>query len=137
MCPCGVSQSILISILQSWGEEGWQDHIKKVRDYYRSQRDLAISAAAKYLTGLAEWNIPTGGMFMWIRPFGIQDSKSLVLNHCVNNGILFLFGETFLPNGEKSPYIRASFSTAQEKDFEEAFRILAKILQQFSSRSAL
>jgi kynurenine/2-aminoadipate aminotransferase len=37
-----------------------------------------IAAAETHLTGLAEWDTPEAGLFLWIKLNGIEDTSSLI-----------------------------------------------------------
>ena len=39
----------------------------EVEDFYRRRRDKMVEAADKHLTGLVEYNVPLGGMFLWLK----------------------------------------------------------------------
>ncbi len=62
-----LSQVIVSEMLGEWGLEGFQSHIDDVEDFYRQRRDAMHAAAKKHLTGLCEWTLPKGGMFLWIK----------------------------------------------------------------------
>ena len=59
-----------------WGEAGWAAHIASVKDLYQKRRDAFIAAAERHLSGLADWVVPTAGMFCWFQLRGVKDSKS-------------------------------------------------------------
>lgn len=56
------------------------------------------------------------------------DSKTLIETHAFANGVLALPGTVFLPNGSKTPYVRASFSLLAEEEVEEAVKRLRKTI---------
>lgn len=84
----------MLKILSTWGYEGFEDNVQKVRQswetvappsqppsslqvraFYVAQKDAFLQAARTHLTGLAEWNENiTAGMFAWIKLKGIDDS---------------------------------------------------------------
>jgi len=47
----------------------------------------------------------------------------------LENGVLALPGTAFLPNGTKTPYVRASFSLLEEKEVNEGLRRLAEVIR--------
>lgn len=53
-----------------------------------------------------------------------QDSESLIRTKALEKGVLALPGTVFLPNGEKTAYVRAAFSLLDEADVEEAIKRL-------------
>ena len=55
---------------------------------------------------------------------GESDSESVIRQNAVERGVLALPGTVFLPNGRKTPYVRASFSLLPPEDVEEALKRL-------------
>ena len=76
-----ISQLLAYGLLSQWGEEGLERHITEVQRFYRHKRDTFVALAEKHLEGLAEWSIPTAGMFLWINLLGVPDSKKLIEEH--------------------------------------------------------
>jgi kynurenine/2-aminoadipate aminotransferase len=65
MHPSGLSQAVVHSLFQHWGWDGWDNHVKKVQQFYQDRRDRFAEMAQRHLIGLAEWSVPTAGMFLW------------------------------------------------------------------------
>ena len=136
----GVSQLLVAALLDRWEDHhndghatieptrGFERHVQLVSRFYRERRDLFVQAAEKHLTGLAEWTVPTAGMFSWIKLNNINDSMELIQSKAVDAKVLFVPGGVFMPNGEPSPYVRASFSTATPEQIDEALARLRKLL---------
>jgi DNA-binding transcriptional MocR family regulator len=72
-----LSQSIIIELFDKWGVEGFAKHVKQVQDFYKDRRDKFAELSEKHLKGLAEWSVPTAGMFFWYK--GNLYSESLIL----------------------------------------------------------
>lgn len=125
----GVSQIILQKILEAWGEEGFNAHCQNVANFYCQRRDSLAAAADKYLKGLAEWHVPDCGMFLWFRLLGVDDSKTLIEEKAPKSNILMVPGEAFSPLGGRSDFVRASFSTASDEDFDLAMQRLATLIR--------
>ncbi|XP_055435653.1 kynurenine/alpha-aminoadipate aminotransferase, mitochondrial-like [Bubalus kerabau] len=79
------SQLLVSQLLHQWGEEGFLTYIDRVIDFYRKQRDALLAAADKWLSGLAEWQVPTAGMFLWVKIKGIHDVRKLIEEKAVKN----------------------------------------------------
>lgn len=47
-----ISQVLVNGVLENWGEEGFNEHVNRVKGFYRRRRDLMITAAEKHLTGI-------------------------------------------------------------------------------------
>lgn len=134
-------QSILLALVESWGYDGFDAHIRSVSAFYRTKRDIFQAAMKENMDGLAEWTAPEAGMFFWfkllLKPTAAAegeedegDSSDLVRTKAYENGVLALPGTVFLPNGRKTAYVRASFSLLDEDDVREAFKRLREVVRQ-------
>jgi len=56
------------------------------------------------------------------------DSESVIRNKAFAGGVLALPGTVFFPNGQRTPYVRASFSLLEEDQVNEALRRLRVVL---------
>ena len=91
---------------------------------------MFLKAADRHLKGLAEWSIPSAGMFVWMKLLGIEDSSDLIRNKAVEKKLLLVPGVEFFPNPRVTSYVRASFSTASENDINLALERLAALLKE-------
>lgn len=123
-------------ILEHWGVQGFDEHARTVAQFYCDRRDVLVSAADRHLTGLAEWVVPEAGMFLWIKLLhGVTDTKALIEDKAAKANVLFVPGQSFCPLNQKSPYVRASFSTASDEDFDVAMERLASLIKNDSAES--
>ncbi|KAJ4479621.1 PLP-dependent transferase [Lentinula edodes] len=146
-----LTQLISLRLLDSWGYDKFFLHTRNVSEFYKKKRDVFERELQKWLGGgapeegesdegrLAEWVSPEAGMFFWfkllVEPASAQpslaaleeqDSRTLIETHAFANGVLALPGTVFLPNGSKTPYVRASFSLLREEQVVEAMKRLRK-----------
>lgn len=126
--PTGITQAMTLGLLQHWGEEGWEKHLKSVCTFYRTQRDHFLKSAETHLTGLVEWNTPNAGMFVWMKLLGIDDTLELIQTKAVKSNVLFVPGSVFYANPRPSQYVRAAYSTASPQDMDTALERLAHLL---------
>ncbi|XP_061181725.1 kynurenine/alpha-aminoadipate aminotransferase, mitochondrial-like isoform X2 [Saccostrea echinata] len=130
MHASGISQMILHKILENWGLEGFLKHTENTVEFYKNKRDQCLKTMEKHLSGLAEWSVPSGGMFVWIR-LNVEDSYKLVTVKARKKEVLFVPGNVFmLDNTKPCPYIRASYSNCTEEQMDIAFQRLAEILRE-------
>ncbi|EIM85740.1 PLP-dependent transferase [Stereum hirsutum FP-91666 SS1] len=134
--PCSLVQSIVFALLQQWGHSGFMEHTRTVAEFYRKKRDVFETAMQDYLgkEGLAEWSTPNAGMFFWFKLLlspdaqEVGDSETIIRTKAFENGVLALPGTVFLPNGQKTGYVRASFSLLSEAEVREALRRLRDVI---------
>ncbi|KXN86754.1 Kynurenine/alpha-aminoadipate aminotransferase, mitochondrial [Leucoagaricus sp. SymC.cos] len=138
------TQFIVYRILDSWGYDGFKVHTGRVSAFYREKRDVFQAAMEKYLAGYAEWVKPEAGMFFWFK-LNLNsnvsdedggDSEFAIRTTAFENGVLALPGKVFLPNGNKTAYVRASFSLSPPEDVYEALKRLATAIAQVRAKQA-
>ncbi|KAH3827146.1 kynurenine/alpha-aminoadipate aminotransferase, mitochondrial-like isoform X1 [Dreissena polymorpha] len=123
-------QTIILTLLRKWGIEGFLAHCENIGAYYRRRREACERIAKKHLTGLADWRSPSGGMFLWVRFLGVQDSMPLVMGQLLERKCLMVTGSAFVAGTDaRSPYVRISFSLATDRKMEEGFAIIAEELK--------
>ncbi|KAJ3991878.1 PLP-dependent transferase [Lentinula boryana] len=144
-----LTQLIAFRLLDSWGYDKFFVHTKNVSAFYAQKRDIFERELKKWLGGgvpeegeidegrLADWVSPEAGMFFWQVSYSDeQDSRTLIETHAYANGVLALPGTVFLPNGSKTPYVRASFSLLTEEQMVEAMKRLRKTVIEVRSERA-
>ncbi|KAI0058407.1 PLP-dependent transferase [Artomyces pyxidatus] len=128
------TQSVVVTLLDAWGYDGFLAHTHTVSQFYRSKRDVFEAALRRHLDGLAEWVSPEAGMFFWFKLLlnddtSVEgDSAHLIQTKAYENGVLALPGTVFLPNGASTAYVRASFSLLEEDEVNEALRRLRVVI---------
>lgn len=99
-----------------------------VVELYRQRRDVFLALCDKYLAGKATWFAPTAGMFVWFRVLGVDDTSDMIRTKAVEKKVLLVPGDSFSPDGGKSAYVRAAFSTATEDDMDQAVQRFAQLI---------
>ncbi|KAI9209309.1 pyridoxal phosphate-dependent transferase [Polychytrium aggregatum] len=128
--PSGISQAVVSSVLHKWGHAGFLNHVQSVAKFYEGKRDAFIQSADKWLKGVAEWNVPTAGMFVWIKLLGIDDSSSLIQEKAMEKKVVLVPGFEFFANPTKTPYVRAAYSIASESDIDTALMRLGELVRE-------
>ena len=124
-------QVIAYRLLKEWNYEKLWQHVDLVRDVYRKRRDFTIAAMEKYLTGLAQWTVPSGGMFVWIEVDGVPDVFEMLMTRGMNKHVSFVPGHIFMSDpSQKCNYIRASFSKATHEQIDKAMQLLADLIRE-------
>ncbi|EKM78964.1 hypothetical protein AGABI1DRAFT_75541 [Agaricus bisporus var. burnettii JB137-S8] len=132
-----LTQVIAYRLLERWGYQGFKAHADRVALFYKEKRDVFQAAMRKYLDGYAEWVVPEAGMFFWFKLIlnkeldgGEGDSDVVIRTKAFDKGVLALPGSVFMPNGSKTPYVRASFSLNSAEEVFEALRRLRSALEE-------
>lgn len=126
-----LTQVITLAILDAWGYDGFWRHTEAVSAFYRERRDVFEAAMRRHLDGLVDWVAPESGMFFWFRlklSGDAQDSEEIIRNKAFKNGVLALPGTSFMPDGKRTAYVRASFSLLEPDTVDEALKRLREVL---------
>lgn len=125
------SQAIIHRFLTERGADGYRSHCRSVAEFYEKRCCAMVKAAEKHLGGLAEWNKPSGGMFLWIKLLGVRDSRKMMEGKALEKMVMLAPGCYFMCDESKpTPYLRASFSWASEEEMDEGFRRLADMIKE-------
>ncbi|XP_005607779.1 kynurenine/alpha-aminoadipate aminotransferase, mitochondrial isoform X2 [Equus przewalskii] len=129
--PNTFAQFLISHLLRQWGEEGFLAHVERVAQFYRNQKDALLAAADKWLSGLAEWHVPTGGIFLWIKIKGINDVTHLIEEKALKNEVLVTPGNVFfIDSSAPCPYFRVSYSLASPEEMDVALQRLAQVIRE-------
>jgi kynurenine/2-aminoadipate aminotransferase len=121
---------ICAELMKKWGKSGFEEHVAEVQNFYKNQRDKMIKAADTHLTGLAEWDSPKAGMFLWMKLNGISDTQGLIEQKARQANVLLVPGKCFSNSDGPSPYVRAAYSLPNEADMNEGFKRLATLIRE-------
>jgi kynurenine/2-aminoadipate aminotransferase len=131
----GISQLIASCLLEKWGVDGFYAHIASICEFYKEKRNQFLELAQIHLAPVADWNPPSGGMFVWIRLKTIKDSKELIASKAKEKKVLLLPGiEFFIPNSPPTNYVRASYSTASKEQMDLALQRLREVIDTANSK---
>ncbi|CAO3701696.1 unnamed protein product [Rhizopus stolonifer] len=137
--PSGIPQLMAYELLNSWGYDTFFKHIEAVSGFYRKKSTQFAECLEKRMKGYGEWVVPSGGMFFWIKLLGgITDSSDLVMNTAIpKKKVLAVPGIAFMPAGNRTPYLRVSFSNVAYEQMDEGLRRLAEAIQEEADRNGV
>ncbi|KAL6781009.1 hypothetical protein ACKKBG_A09385 [Auxenochlorella protothecoides x Auxenochlorella symbiontica] len=130
--PSTISSAIALAVLRAWGPTGYETHIRAIQRHYAAKAAAVHAAAQRHLAGLADWEQPRAGMFLWITLRGIPDSARIwdamreAKVVAVPGGALNVRAGT---PGFASPAMRISFSYNTPEQVEEGLRRLAAVIR--------
>ncbi|MBN8750827.1 2-aminoadipate transaminase [Xylophilus ampelinus] len=112
-------------------KDGFLDrHVPTIRALYKQQRDAMVSALQRDMKGLdVEFNVPKGGMFLWLRmPEGIDSTP--LLAQAVERNVAFVPGAPFYAGEPDTRTLRLSFVTATMEQIDTAIAALAATVRE-------
>jgi DNA-binding transcriptional MocR family regulator len=116
--------------LQWIGSEKYQRHLSELRDFYRLRRDAFESALHTHFSDLADWQVPQGGLFFWLKLKQPLDTRTL-LPAALAADVAFMPGEPFFPEPDKHHgHLRLNFSHIDPARLDEGLGRLAAVVRQ-------
>jgi len=115
----------------------YQTHLRRSCQIFRKRRDAMITAIGRHLPAEIQFDIPQGGLFIWVRlPEKISSGSLLPLAY--KAGVDFVPGSKFFSDGEQgSSWIRLNFVVQPPDKIEEGIRRLGKAIQDLIDRKNL
>lgn len=102
-------------------------HIAMLCTAYRERRDTMLNALPTTVPAGTTWTTPEGGMFVWLRLPGPQNTAD-VLKRALTHNVAFVPGAPFYATNPDHATFRMSFTTNPPEDITEGMRRLAKTL---------
>ena len=100
----------------------------RLRDLYRSKREVMERAIREQLGDRLSWPAPKGGFFLWATlPDGYDDVR--LLERALEQRLVFVIGSAFYVDGTGHNRIRLSFSAPPPERITEGVRRLAAVLK--------
>ena len=104
------------------------ERLARLQAFYRERRDAFAAALESEFADLADWQVPAGGLFFWLKLKQPRNTRPL-LQPALAAGVAFMPGEAFF--AEKEPpvgYLRLNFSHTEPELMVEGLRRLRKVL---------
>jgi 2-aminoadipate transaminase len=108
-------------------------HLESCRSLYRTHALAMTTALDQHLQGLAHWQPPAGGMFLWLELQEGIDAGAL-LERALAAGVAYVPGAPFFAVTPEVNTLRLCFSTVSPEAIEQGIGVLGQVLQE--SRSA-
>ena len=105
-----------------------QQRLARLQAFYRERRDAFAAALQSEFADLADWQVPSGGLFFWLKLKKPRDTRPL-LQPALAAGVAFMPGEAFFAEAEPPVgYLRLNFSHTGPELMVEGLRRLRKVL---------
>ncbi len=102
-------------------------HIKVVTESYHRKRDWMLDAMTRHCGDLSSWNVPDGGIFLWVRTHDdVDDAK--MLQRALEEGVAYRPGFAFSSNGGGKKFLRLAYSFQDQDSIEEGIKRLGRAM---------
>jgi len=109
------------------------DHIRTIRDVYKTQRDCMMTALKEEMPDTVSWTCPDGGMFIWLTlPDGYSSMQ--VFEETLKRQVAVLPGIPFYVDGGGTDTLRLNFSNSSPERIAEGIQILGKVIKARSGK---
>ena len=128
----GGTNTFVRTVLGRYFAEGhYEANLEELRAAYGDRRDHMLGCLDEHLPEACAWSEPDGGFFVWVElPEGL-DAEEL-LSEAAEEGVTYLPGSMFYPDGRGERCLRLSFSYVPYEEMERGVQAIAR-----SVRSAL
>ena len=100
--------------------------VTNIRRELKRRRDLMMMLLERWFSGLADWNCPAGGFFVWVRLRNRVSAESL-FNRALSEGLLIMPGGVY-DRGHTSS-IRLTYGYLSDAEMERGVRRLSEMLR--------
>ncbi len=120
------SSSLSQRVAAEWLSSGlYSQHVQSVRRELKVRLAAALQALDTHMSGLATWQIPSGGFFIWLK-INAKVSMLELFSKASRHGILLNPGNIYAQ--ETDGYLRLSYAYASLEDLERGIRQLSQIV---------
>jgi len=101
-------------------------HLERNNRELRRRRDVALQAAQRHLPPGSRWNVPQGGLYLWVEMPKSGPSASELYVSAIQMGVAYGIGNVFHTDSSGSYRIRINFAANKPLDIEEGFKRLGR-----------
>jgi GntR family transcriptional regulator/MocR family aminotransferase len=107
----------------------YQTYLHRSSQTFRKRRDIMVEAIHKYLPSKVSFDIPTGGLFIWLRlPDSIFAEELLPL--ACKEGVSFVPGNFFfIDSASGKEWLRLNFASQPVEGIEQGIKRLGKAMR--------
>jgi len=123
-----LTQAITFELLDSQFDHA---HAQTLVDAYRPRRDALCREAALHLSDWFEWEVPVGGMFVWMRAKDRAIDTNALYRLAIEEKVAFVPSSVFDFSGDDRFAMRLNFTRAAPAVLAEGVQRLARAVQRY------
>jgi 2-aminoadipate transaminase len=117
-------------LLEEYGRRGLLDRgVAASRALYRHRWEVLSAGLDEHMPDSVSWTRPHGGFFTWLTLPGGADASVLAERAMREQGVAFVPGEPFFPDGRGQGNLRLSFSRIEDEESAEGVRRLGRLFR--------
>jgi len=111
----------------------YQAHLHRSCQIFRKRRDVMVSAIKRYMPASVHFDMPQGGLFIWLSLANGLTSEEL-LPFAREEGVDFATGRSFFPEEmESSNWLRLNFVVQAPNEIDEGIKRLSKAIKRLAA----
>jgi 2-aminoadipate transaminase len=117
-------------LLEEYGRRGLLDRgVAASRALYQHRWEVLSSGLDRHMPPGVAWTKPRGGFFTWLTLPDGADAAALAARAMREQGVAFVPGEPFFPDGRGTTNVRLSFSRIEDEESAEGARRLGELFR--------
>ena len=125
------TQAIALELLESGFD---REHSQSINELYRERRNTLCSEAAARIGEWFEWDVPPGGMFVWMRARDPRIDTNELYKYALEQKVAFVPGSVFDPDGRDCSAMRVNFTRSSPETIAEGVRRLERAVKRYLHR---
>jgi 2-aminoadipate transaminase len=114
------------TVFELFERGAFEPNLARIVGLLRARRDAMRGALERELAGAATWSEPAGGYFLWV---DLPTETGPLLERAEAEGVTFVQGADFFPDGQGGSSARLAFSYASPSEIESGVSVLAALLR--------
>lgn len=127
-----LTQAIALELLEGGCEAA---HVPAIVRHYKERRDALCAAASAELAEWFEWEVPPGGMFVWMRRRHPSIDTDALYSVALHEKVAFVPGSVFDPAAQLRSAMRVNFTRSAPAILQEGVARLAAATKRYLSSS--
>lgn len=125
------TQAIALELLETGFD---RVHAQSINALYRERRDTLCREAAARIGEWFEWDVPPGGMFVWMRARDPRIDTNALYEVALREKVAFVPGSVFDPEGKDCSAMRVNFTRSSPETIAEGVRRLEGAIKRYLHR---
>jgi 2-aminoadipate transaminase len=122
------TQSVALALIEGTIEP---EQVARTVAAYRARRDALCAAAAESLSPWFTWEVPPGGMFVWMQATHPGIDTNALYAHALAENVTFVPSSVFDPSGELRTAMRLNFTRNPPEALAEGVRRLERAVRRY------
>jgi DNA-binding transcriptional MocR family regulator len=112
------------------------DHLAHLRRTYIQRCRVMLEAAKRYFPASTRWQVPAGGMYLWVEMDSDGPRAADLYLRAMNYGVAFGIGSVFFSQNPSHHTMRLNYAACTPAEIEEGMRRLGKAWHELLAQPA-